>query len=266
MFNFHCHTLYCGHGLNTPEEMIKSAVDMGLSSIGISEHFGKDEKGEWFGHSLKEPEKYYQDFLKAKEKYKDKIEILLGFEMDVQEYNYNKVYKEILSYNPDYILGSVHLFKDMFFSGGLNFYKTRTKKYLDNIIREYLIYCVQVIHLGYVNCLDHFDSYKKFYVLDNEEELYPYYKDIAIALKENNAALEINTHYFGEGFYKPDPNNYMLNLAIDYDIPVIVSSDAHDKDDLCHNFEETFKILKDIGIKTTCRFKNRGVIKEAFKP
>ena len=266
MFNFHCHTFYCGHALNTPEEMIKAAIDKGFSSIGISEHYGKNEKGEWFWHSIKDPKGYYQDFLKAKEKYKDKIEILLGFEMDVQKYDYEETYKEILTYNPDYVLGSVHAYKDMFFSGGFDFYKTKTKEYLDNIIKEYLSYCIKIINLGYVNCLDHFDSYKKFYHLEDEEELYPYYKEIAKALRDNNVAIELNTHYFFEGIYEPDPNFYMLNLAKEYDIPVIVSSDAHSTEALNHKFTEAFEILKKIGIKTTCRFKNRQVIKEPFNP
>ena len=167
-----------------------------------------------------------------------------------------------MSYNPDYILGSIHWMAE---EENFNIFEA-TEDSLYEVIRNYLTAYIKMINTGYINSLDHFDMYKKFAVVDREEELYPYYEELAKALKANNVAMEINTHYYYEGVYTPDPNHYMLRLAKEYDIPVIVSSDAHSTDTITCMFDEAFEVLKEVGIKTTCRFKNRKVIKEAFKP
>ena len=95
--NYHTHTTYCD-GKDTPEEMILAAIDKGLRTLGFSGHsplFSED----WCmtKESVRE---YYEELTTLKEKYKDKIEILIGLEQD------------ILSEEPelpfDYIIGSVH--------------------------------------------------------------------------------------------------------------------------------------------------------------
>jgi len=48
---------------------------------------------------------YEKNVLDAKEKYKDQIEILLGYEVD---YLKNYMDKRVLNANVDYLIGSVH--------------------------------------------------------------------------------------------------------------------------------------------------------------
>ncbi|MBQ7256101.1 MAG: histidinol-phosphatase HisJ family protein [Abditibacteriota bacterium] len=263
MFGFHNHTYYCEHAVNTPAEIIEEAIKRGFSSIGISEHFGKLETGEFItpGHSMTDPVAYFKECARAKDIYQDKIDILIGVEMDYGPYNPSLLYKEILEFNPDYILGSVHLCEGFFYSRPNDYNDTNIEKK----IKIYLNKILEMVESGFVNCLDHFDLYKKFVVLPHESIYYPYYEKIAKALKERDVAFEFNTHFYeGAGVYIPDPNLYMLTLVRDYDIPVIVSSDSHKKEDLSYNFEKAFEILKDVGIKTTCRFNDRKVIKEPF--
>ena len=265
MFNYHSHTVFCFHAQNTPEEMILEAIDKNFSEIGISDHYGKLPDGTWMGHSLKEPDIYFSELKTLKEKYKNQITVKIGAEMDFDPLNADRIYNEIVSYDPDYILGSIHLHKGFFFSAGPKQYRETSPEDMDRIIRSYLETLVIMAERGYVNCVDHFDHFKKFWVLEDDSIYYPYYERIAEALRDNNMALELNTHYFeGEADYIRDPNLFMLKKAAEYDIPVIVSSDCHCREDLSHNFPLAFECLKEAGIKTTCRFENRKVIKEEF--
>jgi len=71
--DFHCHTKY-SDGIDTVEEMIVAAIDIGLHTIAITDHVRKDTK--WFNEYVREIEK-------LKEKYSGRIKILLGFETKI---------------------------------------------------------------------------------------------------------------------------------------------------------------------------------------
>lgn len=78
--NLHTHSLYCD-GAATIEEMIVSAIENGFDSLGISSHGPVDEETYW---NIKKDkvEEYIEEVKRLKEKYKDKIEIFLGMELD----------------------------------------------------------------------------------------------------------------------------------------------------------------------------------------
>ena len=68
--DFHMHTNLCD-GKNTPEEMVIAAIDIGLKHMGFSGHFDPEN-----GVHM-ETEEYLKEIKRIKEKYKDKIDILL---------------------------------------------------------------------------------------------------------------------------------------------------------------------------------------------
>ncbi|MDO7021751.1 PHP domain-containing protein, partial [Brachyspira innocens] len=77
--NLHTHTIYCD-GKNTVEENIETAINKGLISIGFSghSHFEKDDTS----MSRENTIKYLENIKKAKDIYKDKIQVYLGIEGD----------------------------------------------------------------------------------------------------------------------------------------------------------------------------------------
>lgn len=263
VFNYHTHTKFCRHAENTVEEMTEEAVKSGFSEIGFSEHFDRDLRGGYWGKIPYDPKEYADSVRQAKEKYKNKIKVLLGYEMDFYLYNYLEIHKEIMSYSPDYILGSVHRIKGFSFSKGDIPFNYLSDNEIEIILKEYLGTLIAMINSDCITCLDHFDIFKRSYIVKNEDIYYDYYNIIAKLLAEKNIAIELNTHYSNTEFmYIPDPKLYMWNLIRKYDIPVIVSSDCHSKKDLTYKFDIAFDFLKSVGIQTTCRFRNRKIIKE----
>lgn len=81
--NYHSHSRWCRHSQLTTEQLIKLAIEHGFLTFGISEH-GQLEGNHGTQRLLDdENEKAFLDEVKAlKEKYKDQIRILVGFEME----------------------------------------------------------------------------------------------------------------------------------------------------------------------------------------
>ena len=81
--NLHTHTSYCD-GADTPEEIVLAAIDKGFESIGFSGHSYMSysrmflEKGD-------KTEEYKENVKSLKEKYKDRIKIYLGLEVEERE-------------------------------------------------------------------------------------------------------------------------------------------------------------------------------------
>ena len=78
--DLHTHTRYCD-GKNTPEEMVKAAIEKGLTRIGFSGHSYTffDER---YCMSIPNVIRYIAEINGLKESYRGKIEILCGVEQD----------------------------------------------------------------------------------------------------------------------------------------------------------------------------------------
>ena len=96
--NLHTHSTCCD-GKNTPEEIVKSAIEKGFSAIGFSGHGYTDFD---LRYCMKDSDGYSSEINRLKEKYKKDIQIYLGVEEDA----FSPVNRDKF----DYIIGSSHYF------------------------------------------------------------------------------------------------------------------------------------------------------------
>lgn len=75
--NLHTHTTYCD-GINTPEQVILTAIDKGFGAIGFSGH-SYMYYSEEHSMSLEGTEKYKAEISLLKQKYSDQIDVFCGF-------------------------------------------------------------------------------------------------------------------------------------------------------------------------------------------
>lgn len=96
--DLHTHTCF-SDGQNTPEEMVKAAIEKGMDVIGISDH-----SYTWFDESYCLPKKMICTYRKAvaalRALYAGQIEVRCGIEQDY--------YCEESTQGYDYVIGSVH--------------------------------------------------------------------------------------------------------------------------------------------------------------
>ena len=78
--NFHTHSCFCD-GKDSPEELVKTAIQKGFFALGFSSH-SYTEMDKSFALSPQKAEKYRTEIAALKEKYKGKIELYCGIEQD----------------------------------------------------------------------------------------------------------------------------------------------------------------------------------------
>lgn len=263
--NLHTHTRYCD-GMDTAEEMILTAIEKGFTSIGFSGHSYMHYAPE---HSMsqKGTEDYKKEITYLKEKYKDKIEIFLGLEVDM----YSKI--DLSGY--DYLIGSVHyLLKNNKYIGF-----DRSSEIVKNIVeehffgngleyaKEYYKTLSMLPNYGKFDIIGHFDLITKhcetvnFFDCNSEE-----YKAYAInAVEELSGKIpffEVNTGAIARGYRKtPYPHTFLLKELKRCGFGAVISSDCHDRKMLDCNFNFAKELLKE------CGFKEHYILtKNGFKP
>lgn len=261
--DFHMHTSFSKDAKFSPEEMIEAAIQKGLQTICITDHMDKDVMigNEEF---IFDTDKYFEKMKDLQEKYKEKIELLIGVEVGMQPHlaDYFKTYT---SEHPfDFVLGSVHVIKGIdpyypeFFEG-----KTDTQAFremLDETIENIQLY-TDYDSLGH---LDYIVRYGK-----NREQEYSYMKykeQIDFILKyliEHGKGLEINTAglKYGLSFAHPHPDIIKRYVELGGEI-VTVGSDGHRPEHVAYDFEKVKPLLKECGVKYFTKFKARKPIFE----
>ena len=198
--DLHLHTTW-SDGINTTEEMIKTAINKGYEYIAITDHSkssyvanGLDEKG------LK---RHLAEIDILKKKYKNKINILKGSEVDILkdgslDYS-NKILSEL-----DIIIASIH-----------SRFKGTKEETTSRII--------SAINNEHVNVIGHPTGR-----LINQRN--PYDLDLNLIIKEakkNKVALEINSYPS-----RLDLKDTNIRLAVDNDAKLIINTDSHSTNNL----------------------------------
>ncbi|WP_227937756.1 histidinol-phosphatase [Alkalihalobacillus deserti] len=259
-FDLHTHNEMCGHAIGTIEDYVKAALENGLEFIGISDHapyFHSDEDHPFPRITMAKSgfSQYIEEVLRLKERYADRIEVLLGIESDFFPENC-EVYKRFLDEQPfDYVIGSVHfvdnisIFKKGRWEGLTTAEKVKTKESYYRLIE-------QSARCGMFQILGHIDAMKGFY---------PEFSSIQVdaidhtlrVIGEHELVIEINTSGKTKdsgGWYPADD---ILERALFHNVGVTFGSDAHTPDRVGDEFDEVQKRLKEIGFKELNYFSNK---------
>ena len=109
--NYHTHTFRCGHALDNPDEdYILKAISLGYKNLGFSDH--APFKGVHHPSMRMDFDEDFPDYISSitnlKGKYKDKINIYIGLEIEYIE-DRDEYYKELLNvYHLDYLILGQH--------------------------------------------------------------------------------------------------------------------------------------------------------------
>lgn len=190
----HTHTLASGHAFSTLQEMARAAADKGLEVLGITEH-SPGIPGTcdpiYFRNLHVVPRRMYG------------IELLLGSEINILDGEGNLDLDEYYLQRLDLGIAGIH-----------------SLCYHWGTMEENTHGMVQAISNPYIHIISHPG--------DGTAELN--FEPIVLAAKEHHTLLEINNSSLNPVRNKPTarPNNLeILRLCKQYEIPVILGSDAH---------------------------------------
>ncbi len=252
--NYHTHSLYCD-GSNTLEEMVLSAIDKGFSILGFSGHSMYPYSSSWHIPVNKISE-YVNEVNSLKEKYKNKITILCGFEADYIK-GLTSPNKELYKkFNPDFLIGSVHFIYNEAFTFAVDDsekkLKENTEKYFNGDYKkltcEYFLAQREMLKSPDFEIIGHPDLIRKnnpLLKMFTEKESW-YQKELkctAKAIAKAGVIAEINTGAIARK--KMDdvyPALQFLELLHEYKVPVTLSSDCHNAPDIDCAFERAIQI------------------------
>lgn len=110
-YNFHTHTYHCHHASGTPEEYVLRAIENGITEMGFSDHFPlqfEDGTENLARVPVSEVYIHREEILYLREKYRDKITIRFGFEMEYYKALFPKMKADAIRYGAEYLLLGEH--------------------------------------------------------------------------------------------------------------------------------------------------------------
>ncbi|MFX0057750.1 MAG: histidinol-phosphatase HisJ [Candidatus Hodarchaeota archaeon] len=271
--DWHTHNFLCRHAIGSLEEYVEEGLKIGLDLIGFSDHFPyeflKGIEGipyQNYSMRLEEVNGYISNAEKLKKAYHNKIKIKIGFEIDFIEYQ-EGIYKKYLNKfidKLDYILGSIHIlqgkneifaFDDNRFLDRYNIFKS-----IDEFYLKYYEILLNMISSKEFDCdiISHFDLPKKYNKRpENKEIILNKAFTILEFIKKKKLAVEINTSGLRKEVKEQYPSEEIIKKMWEFDIPILLGSDAHHPYEVGYKFKETIKLIKKIGYNQLAYFDKR---------
>jgi histidinol-phosphatase (PHP family) len=249
--DLHNHTTRCNHAEGSVDEYIQRAIEVGIDIYGFSEHAPMDFD-EKYRLSFVDMHAYTHEILQAKEKYKNDIHILLGYEVD---YLPGHMDDRVLNANVDYLIGSIH-FIDKWGFDNPEFIGGWKSKNIDEIWQAYFEATEAMAKSGNFDIVGHLDLIKVFKFMP-KTDVRTLAKNALAAIKNANMVLEINTAGLRKPIGELYPSRALLEEAYTLDIPITFSSDAHAVDQIGFGYDLATTLVKDIGYTQAVTFQER---------
>lgn len=272
IYNLHTHSHYCD-GKGSIDDHATQALAQGFHSLGFSSHAPVPFENK-FAIREEDMDKYCREVRSAAKRYKEKLDIFLGLEIDyipglTKDFSYWKN-----AYSLDYTIGAIHLVKPengdgLWFTDGSKqaVYDEGLKKYFGGDIRKavraYFIQIIEMLDTQKPDILGHFDKIRmhnkgRFF---REDE--PWYQDwireVLDAAVRNQSIIEINTR----GLYKKRsddffPSTKLFPLILERKIPVLISTDAHAPAEQALFYRQAMEELEKAGLREMAIFSRDG--------
>lgn len=246
--NFHTHTSF-SDGKNTPEELVKYAIGQGFTALGFSDHSFTPHDTRY---CMRDTQGYIKEITRLKKEYRGETQIYLGIEEDATA--------PINRAEFDYIIGSLH-----YINYGGKFYPLDSNyEYFSACLRLfdgddlalaecYFEYFCQYLEKRKPDIIGHFDLLTKFdetqkSIFLTEEKYWGLAEKFLLRAIKTNRFFEVNTAMIIRGLRSsPYPHERLLATIAKHGGGVVLSSDAHQAENLCAYFEEVKTLLKKVG-------------------
>jgi histidinol-phosphatase (PHP family) len=268
--NYHTHTRF-SDGKGEPEEFVQQALNLRFDALGFSEHSPLPFDNT-FALKTSDIDEYVSTIHKLQKAFASEIKIFLGMEFDFipdLSENFMEFKKK---YGLNYTIGSVHLvvspggelwFIDgpvsEIYDDGLSYLFGGDIRYA---VTAYYRQINQMIETQNPDIIGHLDKIKMHnrdrYFKEDETWYKALLAETLDLIAQKGTIVEVNTR----GIYKKRssttyPGIEILKQLKTLGIPVIISSDAHNSQELNGAFDEAQKLLSEAGIKGTLFFNGK---------
>lgn len=233
LVNYHTHCEKCKHAGGTEEEYVLAAIENHFDILGMSDHVPYPDREFGARMDYSSFNLYLDEITRLKEVYKDKIQILRGFESEFLP-QYSSYYESLLKDDRcDYLILGQHFFS--LDNGDIQYvYDCNDSK----LYIEYAKKAVEAMRTGYFKMFCHPDliGVGNFRVSDDHLKAFDIIVDGAIKydfmLEYNANGNRRQIKDFGGEIRKDYPIKQLWDMIENTEIKVICGSDCHSTDAL----------------------------------
>ncbi|MBE3130923.1 MAG: histidinol-phosphatase, partial [Acidobacteria bacterium] len=263
----------------SPDEFAEAALSKGMPRLGFSGHNVLPFPAEWT-MPAGNLESYLREVRETKERYRGRLEVFLGMEVDYLPGITSPVDPVVRSLGLDFIIGSVHFIASVngeypwTVDGSPEEFALGLRESFGGDVRalveRYYERIAEMAGSAAPDIIGHFDIVKK----NNRQgrwfsEEAPWYRGACRAALEavarSGSILEINTggivRNTSGALY---PSSRILQDARQLGIPVMVNADAHRPDHIDGHFTEAVALLRELGFRSQRQLTSRGWIDQAL--
>lgn len=250
----HVHTSFSSDSEELAENAVKAAIAKGLSTLCITEHMDMDYPT---GEFMLDDEAYHTEYLRLKELYSDRIELLFGVELGLMDYLAPRLYEFAKSQPFDFIIGSSHLVDgvDPYYPEYFGTYGDQNGilRYFESILANITAFDDFDVY-GHLDYVVRYSNAKTYRPADYTELL----DEILKKLISMGKGIELNTAglKYGLGWAHPHPELLKHYRELGGEI-ITVGSDGHKGEHIAYDFDKASDILKAAGFEYYAVFRQR---------
>ena len=260
---------FCDHAQDSLEDIINAYIAKGFAWVGITEHMPPPEDRFLYPDQIAsgtDSEMLYQDFARyisvcrdLQEKYASAIRIFVGFETETYSGSVPFIRHLTDTFQPDYIVGSVHHVDDFCFDSSQADYdkSVRAAGGTDALYGRYFDQQYEMISALRPAVVGHFDVIRIF------DPDYPSrLKKPAIqqrirrnleCVRDFDLILDFNLRALYKGAKEPYVSESILLQALELGIDVVPGDDSHGIESVGAHMEDGIRILGKMGFSTNWR-------------
>lgn len=243
--NYHTHTWRCNHAEGREEDYIIEAIKRGFTTLGFSDHVpyrflhGFDS---WYRMRPDQVNDYVNTLLELRDKYKDKIDIKIGFEAEIYPETYEDMLSILRPYPIDYLILGQH-----FNHNERNAHYSGSPTDDVSLLEDYTNTCIKACENGIFSYIAHPDVF----FFSGEDDVYEeYVKKLCSAAKKADIPLEINL--LGLASYRHYPYEKFWEIVAGEGNKVILGIDAHSPKEITNApIEEAKAMVRKLGLNLT---------------
>ena len=266
LIDYHLHNHFSPDSEEDTRKIVKRAIAMGMKDICLTNHAELHDKKS--GKSIFNLPEARERFKKIKEEIEEvqaefpEIRIAFGVELEYVDGRMDQIAKFVEETDFDFVLGSVHIVKDVIIASHLFADELYSKVDEETAYNAYFDNLEKLVEWGCFDVAAHFDICKKSgYKFYGPFEPEKYKKRIISILKKMRAkgiGLELNTKCICNKCEELFPHPTILEWALEAGIKnFTLSSDAHKEKHVSVHIKDALKIAKEVGIKNVATYKKR---------
>ncbi len=218
--NYHTHTVRCNHANGTEREYIEQAIARKLKVLGFSDHSPQvfDDYQSGFRMKPEQLEDYVLTLRRLQKEYADRINILIGLEVEYYPRYFGRLLDLIQPYELDYLILGQHFLGNESDGSPYSGHPSEDESQLEWYVNQ----TIEGMESGVFSCFAHPDLCN----FSGDLKIYrKWYEKLCIRAKELGIPLELNM--LGYADHRHYPNPLFFRMAHEVGNEIILGCDAH---------------------------------------